>query len=71
MIISSTPMRISLFGGSTDHPEFIKRYQKSQIISFTSNLYTHVCLSKDKYGFNTHQKSYLVNYSKREVKQNI
>lgn len=71
MIISSTPMRISLFGGSTDHPEFIKKYQKSQIISFTSNLYTYVFLSEDKYGFNANQKSYLVNYSKREVKKNI
>ena len=71
MIITSTPMRISLFGGSTDHPNFIKKYKKSIIISFTANLKTYVCLSRDKYGFNNHDHSYLINYSKREVRKNI
>ena len=71
MITTSTPLRICLLGGSTDHPKFIKNYFKSHIISFTSRFNTYVTLSRDAYGFNTHQKKYLINYTKREVRDSI
>ena len=66
MILSKTPLRISFFGGSSDHPEFIKKYKKSMVINFTSNLYTYVFIFNDKMGHNTLNKEYLLNYSSRE-----
>jgi D-glycero-alpha-D-manno-heptose-7-phosphate kinase len=71
MIISSTPLRISLFGGSTDTPSFIKKYGRGAVISFASNLKTYVTISQDKFGFNTEGNKYIVNYSKREEVENI
>lgn len=71
MITISTPLRICLLGGSTDHPKFIQNYSKSHIISFTSRFNTYVTLSQDSYGFNTHQKKYLINYTKREVRNSV
>lgn len=66
MIVASTPLRISLFGGSTDNPEFIKRYEYGSVISFPSSLRTYVALSQDKFGINRHNKEYVINYSHRE-----
>ena len=66
MFSSTTPLRISLFGGSTDHPLFIKKYKKSIIINFASNLNTHVVLFKDKMGRNAYHKKYILNYTSRE-----
>ena len=66
MIISSFPLRISLFGGSTDNPYFVEKYGKGSVISFTSNLKTYVTLHEDKLGYNMKGKKYIINYSKRE-----
>ncbi len=66
MIISSCPLRISLFGGSTDNPYFVKKYGRGSVISFTCNLKTYVTISQDKIGFNKEQHKYIINYSKRE-----
>lgn len=66
MIISSCPLRISLFGGSTDNLYFVERYGKGSVISFTCNLKTYVTLHKDKLGYNMQGRKYIVNYSKRE-----
>jgi len=66
MIISSCPLRISLFGGSTDNPYFVEKYGKGSVISFTSNLKTYVTLHEDKLGYNMKGKKYIINYSKRE-----
>lgn len=66
MFTSTTPLRISLFGGSTDHPLFIKKYKKSIVINFASNLKTHVVLFKDKMGINAYQKKYVLNYTSIE-----
>lgn len=66
MIISSCPLRISLFGGSTDNPYFIEKYGKGSVISFTSNLKTYITLHEDKLGYNVQGKKYIINYSKRE-----
>jgi D-glycero-alpha-D-manno-heptose-7-phosphate kinase len=66
MIISSCPLRISLFGGSTDNPYFVEKYGRGSVISFTSNLKTYVTLHEDKLGYNMKGKKYIINYSKRE-----
>ena len=66
MIIASCPLRVSLFGGSTDNPYFVKEYGYGSVISFTSDLKTYVTLSQDKFGFNKKEHKYIINYSKRE-----
>lgn len=71
MIIASCPLRISLFGGSTDNPHFIDKFEYGSVISFTCNLKTYVTLSQDKFGFNTDQHKYIINYSRREEVSSI
>jgi len=71
MYIASCPLRVSLFGGSTDNPCFIERYGKGSVISFTSNLKTYITLHEDKLGYNMQGRKYIVNYSKREETQFI
>ena len=71
MIISSCPLRISLFGGSTDHPCFIDKYGYGSVISFTSNLKTYINLHEDIIGYNKHNQKYVINYSIREEVSNI
>jgi D-glycero-alpha-D-manno-heptose-7-phosphate kinase len=71
MIISSCPLRISLFGGSTDNPYFVKQYGYGSVISFTSDLKTYATLSQDKFGFNKDRHKYIVNYSRREEVSSI
>lgn len=67
MFIASCPLRISLFGGSTDNPSFIKQYGYGSVISFSSNLNTYVTLTQDvRFGYNQHGHKYILNYSKRE-----
>jgi D-glycero-alpha-D-manno-heptose-7-phosphate kinase len=66
MIIATTPLRISLFGGSTDHPSFINEYGYGSVISFASNLKTYVSLSQDTFGYNQKDHKYIINYSRRE-----
>lgn len=71
MIIASTPLRISLFGGSTDTPAFIRKYGRGSVISFASSLKTYVTISKDTFGFNSKDNKYIVNYSRREEVESI
>lgn len=66
MYISSCPLRISLFGGSTDNPYFIKKYGHGSVISFACDLKTYITLHEDKFGYNMQGHKYIVNYSKRE-----
>jgi D-glycero-alpha-D-manno-heptose-7-phosphate kinase len=66
MILSSCPLRVSLFGGSTDNPYFVEKYGRGSVISFTSNLKTYISLHEDKLGYNMQGRKYIVNYSKRE-----
>ena len=70
MYIASCPLRISLFGGSTDNPYFVKKYGYGSVISFTCDLKTYVTISQDKFGFNKDHK-YIINYSKREEVSSI
>lgn len=71
MIIASTPLRISLFGGSTDTPAFIEKYGRGSVISFASNLRTYATISKDTFGFNSKDDKYIVNYSRREETEDV
>lgn len=71
MIIASCPFRISLVGGSTDHPYFIKKYGKGSVISFPCNLRCYVSIHKDVFGANSLDHKYVLSYSKKELVNNI
>lgn len=71
MIVSSCPLRISLVGGSTDHPQFIQKYGEGSVISFPSNLRTYITIHRDVFGINSIDQNYNINYSKRETVKNI
>jgi D-glycero-alpha-D-manno-heptose-7-phosphate kinase len=71
MIVSSTPLRISLFGGSTDNPYFVDKFGYGSVISFACDLKTYISISQDKFGQNKHDNKYIINYSKREESKTI
>lgn len=71
MIITSCPLRVSLVGGSTDHPKFIEKYGFGSVISFASTLRTYVTIHEDIFGTNTIDNNYVINYSKRESVKHI
>lgn len=71
MIIASCPFRISLVGGSTDHPDFIKKYGTGSVISFPCNLKCYVSIHKDVFGANSLDHKYVLSYSKKELVNNI
>jgi D-glycero-alpha-D-manno-heptose-7-phosphate kinase len=71
MIVTSCPLRISLVGGSTEHPHFIKKYGRGAVISFPSSLRTYVTIHQDVFGINTIDGNYNINYSRRETVKNI
>lgn len=71
MIVTSCPLRISLVGGSTDHPNFIERYGRGSVISFPSNLRTYVTIHEDVFGANSIDHNFILNYSRREVVKTI
>ena len=66
MYIASCPLRVSLFGGSTDNPYFVEKYGRGSVINFTSSLKTYIALHEDKLGFNREGRKYIVNYSRTE-----
>jgi len=66
MFISSCPLRVSLFGGSTDNPVFVERYGYGSVISFACSLKTYITLHEDKLGYNNQGGKYIIYYSKRE-----
>ena len=70
MYIASCPLRVSLFGGSTDNPYFVEKYGRGSVISFTSNLKTYVAISQYTIGYNN-QGKYIINYSRREEVSSI
>lgn len=71
MYTASCPLRISLFGGSTDNPAFVEKYGYGSVISFTCDLKTYITLHEDKVGYNVQGHKYIINYSKREETKNI
>lgn len=46
MIISKTPLRVSLVGGSTDTQAFLDKYGEGKVISFPINLCTYIIVNK-------------------------
>lgn len=71
MIVSSCPLRISLVGGSTDHPKFLEKYGLGSVISFPSNLRTYITIHRDVFGINTIDQNYNLSYSKRETVKDV
>ena len=71
MYVATCPLRIALFGGSTDNPYFVEKYGRGAVINFTSSLKTYITLHEDQLGFNKEGKKYLVNYSRREETNTI
>lgn len=66
MILTKTPLRISLFGGGTDFPDFYKR-NGGGVLSFAINRYVFVALSeKFDSGFRV---SYSLNESVSEISE--
>jgi len=45
MIVSKTPLRVSLFGGGTDFPEYFNR-KKAFVIGGTINKYIYITVNK-------------------------
>jgi D-glycero-alpha-D-manno-heptose-7-phosphate kinase len=65
MIISKTPMRISIGGGGTDLPSFYRRYG-SYFISAAIDKYIYVVVQERKY-----YNEFLLKYSKIETVKNV
>ena len=61
MYISSCPLRVSLFGGSTDNPVFVEKFGYGSVICFDCRLKTYITLHEDKLGYNEGGK-YVINY---------
>ena len=64
MIIAKTPLRISLFGGGTDFPDYFKD-NPGQVLSTTIDKYTYVILNKRPFDEKIrlgYSKTELVNY---------
>ncbi len=66
MIVTTCPLRISLVGGSTDHPWFLQKYESGAVISFASSLRTYITIHQDIFGATSLDHKYILNYSKRE-----
>jgi len=66
MFVSSCPLRVSLVGGSTDNPEFLKKYKKGSVINFASNLRVYTIAHEDVFGYNKIYDKFVINYSERE-----
>lgn len=62
MIICRTPLRISFFGGGTDHPEWFNK-NKSLVISSTINKYTYIIIREIK---RIHDYKFRLRYFKNE-----
>lgn len=62
----SSPVRLSLLGGSSDLDSYLQKHGRGSVISFTPNLYTYVSVYRDSLGRNNLDNKYIINYSKRE-----
>ena len=66
MFVAHCPLRISLFGGSTDSHQYINDRGYGSVISFASTLKTYVTVNSDLFGVTSQDHKYRLNYSKRE-----
>lgn len=60
VILTQTPLRISIAGGSTDLQGYLDVYKKGKVVSFTPDLYTYIILKKSS------TKYYRIIYSRIE-----
>ena len=67
MIISKTPIRISLFGGGTDYPNYYKR-ESGLTLSIAINKYSYIVINENKNKFN---KNFIFSYRKKEIVSKI
>ena len=67
MIISKTPIRISLFGGGTDYPNYFKR-RGGLTLSIAIDKYSYIVVNGNKNEFN---KNFIFSYRKKEIASNI
>jgi len=65
-VTTSSPVRLSLVGGSSDLDSYVQKHGRGSVISFTPNLYTYVSMYRDCLGRNKLDNKYILNYSKRE-----
>lgn len=65
--ITRTPLRISLFGGGTDYPEYFER-REGRVVGLSINKYINIAAMRLS---NLQPYSYRVSYSKVETCQNI
>lgn len=64
MIVTRSPLRISLGGGGTDIPFYFKKYG-SFFISCAINKHVYICLNE------INEKKYFLRYSKNETVENV
>ena len=67
MIISKTPIRLTLFGGGTDYPIFFNKYG-GETLSFAINKYSYILVKKNN---NYNKYKYLLSYKNIEKVNNI
>tara|TARA_Y100000593_G_C4318040_1_gene342034 strand:- start:3168 stop:4109 length:942 start_codon:yes stop_codon:yes gene_type:complete len=71
VIISRTPLRIGLVGGSSDLEKYIRHHGRGCVVSFPINVYTYINFHRDKLGYNSYDKKYQISYSKHELVDNV
>lgn len=59
--VARAPLRVSLFGGGTDRPEFYENYGNGEVLSFAIDKYMHVAINK------VDNQALKVSYSKIET----
>ena len=69
MIISKTPLRISLAGGGTDLPSFYRFNKYGAVLSTSINKYIYVTLKKHPQVFS--REKFRLNYSETELVENL
>ena len=68
LVISKTPLRISLFGGGTDLKSYYKKQSGGAAMSFAINKFLYVILKKNE---KVVDYKYRINWSKTEFTNNI
>jgi len=68
LVVTRTPLRVSLIGGGTDLPEFYERQGRGAVISLALGRYIYVVVKRHAKIFN---EQYRISYSKTEVAQNL
>ena len=67
MIITKTPVRVSLFGGGTDYPNYFKR-NNGLTLSLAINKYSYIVINENK---NKFVKNFIFSYRRKEVVSKI